>query len=70
MAISKKDKRRDEICAIIDDLGGTHVLGEKIGKTRQAVEMWYRQDNPAIPQKHWPVLMRMGVSLTDLAGIE
>ena len=70
MAISKKDKRRDEICVIIYDLGGTHVLAEKIGKTRQAVEMWYRQDNPAIPQKHWPVLMTLGVSLKELAGIE
>ena len=36
----------------------------------RAVEDWYRRDVPAIPQKHWPVLMKMGVSLSDLAGIK
>ena len=70
MALNKTDKRREQICVIIDDLGGPHKLATLLHVSRQAVEDWYRRDVPAIPQKHWPVLMKMGVSLSDLAGIE
>ena len=66
---NKKDKRRVQICAIIDDLGGSHFLAATLSVSRQAIEDWYRRDVPAIPRKHWAVLMNMGVSLADLAGL-
>ena len=68
MALNKTDRRREQICVIIDDLGGPHKLATLLHVSRQAVEDWYRRDVPAIPQKHWPVLMKMGVSLLIWRG--
>ena len=69
MALNKTDKRRQQICVIIEDNGGSHALAALLHVSRQAVEDWYRRDVPAIPQKHWPVLLKAGVSLADLAGL-
>lgn len=70
MALNKTDKRRQQICVIIEDNGGSHALATLLHVSRQAVEDWYRRDTPAIPQRHWPVLMKHGVSLAVLAGVE
>ena len=69
MALNKTDRRREQICAIIADNGGSSHLATILKVSRQAVDDWYRRDVPAIPQKHWPVLLKAGVSLADLAGV-
>lgn len=69
MALNRTDKRREQICVIIDDLGGPHFLATTFHVSRQAIEDWYRRDVPSIPRKHWPALIKMGVSLADLAGL-
>jgi len=70
MALNKTDKRRQQICVIIEDNGGSHALATMLHVSRQAIEDWYRRDVPSIPRKHWPALIKMGVSLADLAGIK
>jgi len=70
MALNQKDRRREVICTIIHDAGGSAHLATVLHISRQAVEDWYRRDTPAIPQRHWPVLLKAGVSLADLAGIK
>lgn len=70
MALNQTDRRREVICTIINDAGGSAHLASVLHVSRQAVEDWYRRAVPAIPQRHWPVLMKHGVSLAVLAGIE
>ena len=69
MALNKTDKRRQQICVIIEDNGGSHALATLLHVSRQAIEDWYRRDVPSIPRKHWPALIKMGESLADLAGL-